>query len=201
MHARQISELDGLTRQRKNTGDDRLRRDDRRDRGQKDHGIKRPRRREQVKRVVRRRRLANQQRALSEILQDQRRANNAEPVDLNGALAEMSEVGVERLAAGGDQENCAQHQEAVHAIHEKKTHSVHWIDREEHRRLEKDSADAGDRERREPQNHDRTEHRPHPCRPSSLKKEQDDEDDDRDRNDIRLEKRRRDFQPFDGAQD
>ena len=55
-------------------------------------------------------------------------------------------------------------------------------------------------ERREPDQHDRPEDRADAGRPAALEEEQDDQDDDRDRDDVRLEERRRDFEPFDGAE-
>ena len=68
--------------------------------------------------------LREQQRALSEVLQHERRADDDEPVDLDRLLAEMPEVGVERLAAGGDEEDRAEDEKAVHAVRDEEADRV-----------------------------------------------------------------------------
>ena len=113
LHAREVAELDGLPRQREDAGDDRLRRDDGRHRRQNHQRIERPFRREQIERIVRGGRIADQQRALAEVVEDERRSDDAEPIDLDRLLAEVPEVGVERFAAGGDQEDGAEDEKAV----------------------------------------------------------------------------------------
>src|SRR5437660_12780151 len=68
-----------MAAQRESAGDDRLGGNERRDRGEGDKGVKPPVRHKPVERVFERRRVSKQQRALSEIVQQQRREDKAEP--------------------------------------------------------------------------------------------------------------------------
>ena len=79
--------------------------------------------------------LRQQQRALAEVVQQQRRQHQREPGDADRPLAEVAHVGVERLAAGDDEEDRAEHGEAVPAVFAKNAHGVARIDRGQHDRL------------------------------------------------------------------
>ena len=57
-----------------------------------------------------------QQRALAEVVQQQRRQHQREPREADRPLAEVPHVGVQRLAAGDDEEDRAEHGEAVPAV-------------------------------------------------------------------------------------
>ena len=54
---------------------------------------------------------AQQQRALAEVVQEQRRQHEHEPREPDRPLAEVPHVGVQRLAAGDDEEDGAEHRE------------------------------------------------------------------------------------------
>src|SRR5947208_2137249 len=86
-------------------------------------------------------------------MKNERRADDAEPIDLDRLLAEMAEVRVERLAAGRNEEDSAKNEKPVHAVGHEKTNGVHRIDCEENGRLPEDSADSHHRQRREPHQH------------------------------------------------
>ena len=65
---------------------------------------------------------AQQQRALAEVVQQQRRQHQREPRHPNRPLAEMAHVGVERFAAGDHQEDGAEHGKPMPAVlHEEAT--------------------------------------------------------------------------------
>jgi hypothetical protein len=110
-----VAELNRLPGEREHAGDDRLRGDDGRCRRERDERIERPRRREQIERVDRRSRVLEQQRALAEVVERQRDEHDGEPVDLDRQLAEVAEVGVQRLAAGRDGDR-AENGEAVQPV-------------------------------------------------------------------------------------
>ena len=88
----------------------------------------------------------------------------------------------------------------MHAVVDEEADGVHRVEREQHGRLPEDAADAQDRERREPEDHDRAEDRADAGGAAALEDEEQHEDDDRDRDDVRLEERRGHFEPFDRAQ-
>ena len=114
VHARQKAEMDRLLGQRIGAGDDRLGGDHGRDRRQDDKRIMRPLRRELRRTGCRGRPgLARQQQAaLAEIIEGQRRQRHAEPGDADRQRAEMAHVGVERLAPGHRQERAADDDES-----------------------------------------------------------------------------------------
>ena len=57
-----------------------------------------------------------QQRALAEVVQQERGQHEREPGEANRPLAEVAHVGVQRLAAGDRQEHRAEHREAVQPV-------------------------------------------------------------------------------------
>ena len=78
--------------------------------------MQRPGRRQQEERLFGRLRIGQQQRALAEVVEQQRRQHQREPGDADRPLAEVAHVGVQRLAAGDHQEHRAEHREAVPAV-------------------------------------------------------------------------------------
>ena len=53
---------------------------------------------------------------MAEIVQEQRRQDEHEPGKTDGALPEVPHVGVQRLTAGDDEKDGAQHREAVPTV-------------------------------------------------------------------------------------
>jgi hypothetical protein len=199
--ARAEPELHGLHGQRKRAGDHRLRRDDGRRHREQNQRVDRPRRCQQVERVLRGRRIFQQQRALSEVVEQQRRQHDGTPVDADRPRAEVPHVGVQRLAAGHDQEHRAEHEVAVPPGLGEELDGVERIDGGQHRRIARDLQRPEHRQDREPEQGDRPEHGTDTGRAEPLAGEQRDEDGDRDRHDVGLQHRRRHAQAFHRAKD
>ncbi len=111
LEPRAVAHLDRRARQRKRAGDDGLRRDHRRAGREHDERNQRPLRREQVERILDRQRIGEQQRALPEIVEHQRRHHEREPGAADRRGAEMPHVRVERLGAGDGEDDGAQREE------------------------------------------------------------------------------------------
>ena len=101
--------------------------------------------------------LLQQQRALSEVVQQQRRQHQGEPRQADGPLAEMSHVGVQRLAAGDDEEDRAEHGEAVPAVLAEEANACRGSIAGSTTGMLHDPAEAEDRQHQEPHDHDRSE--------------------------------------------
>jgi hypothetical protein len=99
LDTRAEAELDGLLGQGECAGDQGLGSDDRRDSRQGHHGIKQTGRHQSVEGVKTGPGVVQQQRALAEIVQQKRWVSQAKPGKLDGAAAEMPQVGVKRLSS------------------------------------------------------------------------------------------------------
>ena len=163
--------------------------------------VQRPSRRQAVERIAGGFGIVNEQGPLPEVVQEQRHPDEAEPVDLDRPLAEMSHVRVERLSSRRDKEDGTENEKSVEAVSRKEVERVGRIDRGEHGRVADDPGDAQDRESAEPDEHDRPEHGTDPAGPVSLEEKEADEDADRDRHDEFRERRGRDLETLDCAQD
>ena len=73
--------------------------------------------------------VAEQQRALAEVVQQQRRQTRARTSRAMGLRAEVTHVGVEGLAAGDDEEDGAEREEPVEPVVLKEAHAVDGVDR------------------------------------------------------------------------
>ena len=153
-----------------------------------------------VERIFDRCRIGKHKRALPEIIDQQRRKNEAEPRGLDRLASEMPEIGIKRLAAGHRKKDEAERDQRDLAVPEHELERVIRIDRQQHMRIVANMHGAEDRDHHKPHDHDRAEERRHPGGASALHGEQQDQNDDRDRNDIMLESRRRVFQTFDRGQ-
>ncbi len=65
--------------------------------------------------------IEQQQRALAQVVQHQRRKHQRKPRDADRLLAEVPHVRVQRLAAGDDEEHRAEHGEAGEAVGVRRT--------------------------------------------------------------------------------
>ena len=198
--ARQQAELDRLPRQRIGAGDHGLARDHGRGGRQRDHRDQRPVREHQEERIFDRLRIGDHQRALPQIVQRQRRQHDEQPGGLDRPLAEMAEIGIERLGAGDREEHRAQRDEADHAVMEHERHRVERIERKQHLGMPHDRGDRRDRDDDEPDAHDRTEERRDPRRAARLHGEQHQQDDDRQRHHVGIERRGDELDAFDRRQ-
>ena len=96
------------------------------------------------------RRRGDQQRALAEIVDQQRRQDEGKPHLAYRLAAEVAQVRIQRLAAGGDQEHGIQDEVAGHAVVEEEPHRVPGIDREQDFGGLEDAAEPEQREDGEP---------------------------------------------------
>ena len=109
--ARPIAELHGLAREREHAGDERLRSNYGRGGGEREHRVERPAGSECVEGVLCRAGVAQQDRALAEVVEDQRGQHDPEPRGPNRRAAEVAEIGVERLGAGNYEHDGAEDEE------------------------------------------------------------------------------------------
>ena len=117
----------------------------------------------------------DQQRALPEVIDNQTKADEREPVDLDRFFTEVTEVRVERFASRRDEEDGAQHEKSRPAVAREERDRVSRIDGRKARREPRDREDSEQGDRGEPEEHDRTEDPPD-CRSSPpLEKEETDQ--------------------------
>ena len=113
--------------------------------------------RELIKRIGRGGRIAQNDRALTEVVQQQRRENDGEPGDADRSFAEVSHVGVQRLGTSDDEDHSAEDQGAGPTMRLEKLHRVPRVNSGENPGFEGDLARAERSDREEPDGHERTE--------------------------------------------
>jgi hypothetical protein len=165
-----------------------LRGDDRRRRREHQQRHASPFGREQVERILDRRGIAEDQRALAEIVEQERREYEKEPRAADRPLAEMAHVRVERLDARDRQHDGAERDERDGRVARDEARGVHRVDRDQHAGPAQHLAPAEHREDDEPQRHHRPEHRTELAGAAALHGEQDHEDDDADGHDERMKR-------------
>src|SRR6266513_1024204 len=124
LHARTVAELHRLLHEREGSGDESLRRDNSGDRRESDQGILHRTGREQVERIDRSRGIAQNQRALTEVVRKQCRQHQEEPGEPDGTLAEMSHIGVERFGSRDSEDYSAEENESGVAMLQEKAQPV-----------------------------------------------------------------------------
>ena len=92
-------------------------------------------RHQSVERIFERRRIGEHERALPEIIDQQRRQNEHEPCGLDRLAAEMPEIGVKRLAARHREKDKTERDERDLAVSEHEFEGVIRIDRQQHVRI------------------------------------------------------------------
>ena len=194
-------ERDGLLREREGARHERLRGDDRREGREHHHRYERPTGGEREERVGQRVRIAQQERALSEIARDEGGEDDRVPPDGDRRAPEMREIRVERLDARHAEHDRAEDQEAENAVARDEMRRVTRIERDENAGFSDDRDHARDRDRDEPNAHDGSEELPDLIRSARLYGEEADEDRDRDRDDERIGGFRDELDPFDGRED
>ena len=197
VEARQVAELDRLSRERRGAGDRGLRGDHGGCGGEDHHRIERPARKRVIEGIVDGGGIGDQQRALAEVVQHQRRQHHREPADADRTLAEVPHVGVERFGAGEGEQHRAEHHERSQRVAGQEAVRVARVDGGQHGRIEPDVPQAHRAEGGEPQQADRAEHRADLRGAEALQREQADQHHHRDRQHPALEQRRADFQPLD----
>ncbi len=200
LEARQQAELHRLPGQRIGSGDHRLARDDRRRRRQHDQRQQQDFRNHPIEGIFDRGGIGKHQRALTEIVDQQRRQHEIKPSGLDRLASEVTEIGIERLAAGHGEKYRAQRHQSDRPVRKQEMNGVPGIDRGQHRRVVADMNEAHHRKRGEPDNHDRPEGRCDARRAAALDREQHDQDENRQRHHIVLERRRCELETFDRGQ-
>ena len=102
----------------------------------------RPARRQQVERVTRRFRVLQQQGALAEVVQHQRRQHQDEPGAGNRLATEVAHVGVQRFGTGQCQHHRAENRHAHARMHDEEMHTPDRVHRIQHFRVSDDAVDT-----------------------------------------------------------
>ena len=198
--SRHQSELDGLARQRIGAGDHGLARNHGRGRRESDHRDQRPVRKHQEERVFDRLGIDDDESALPEIVQRQRRQHDEQPRGLDRPFAEMAEVGVKRLRTGDGEEHGSERDEADHAVMEHERNGIKRVQRQQHFGLPPDRMDRGNRDDAEPDAHDRPEEGGDTRGAARLDRKQRQQNDHRHRHHIGIERRGDELDTFDGRE-
>jgi hypothetical protein len=155
---------------------------------------------EQKKWLLRGCRFGQEERALAEVVQQQRWQHKREPRHANRALSKVSHVGVQRLAARDHQKDRAEHGEPVPPMVAEERECVSRIDRRENDRLTCQGHEPEHRDDGEPRHHDRAKQSPDTMRAVALDREHGNQNHNRDRHDVRIEQRCRELEPLDGSE-
>jgi len=126
----------------------------------------------QIERIDRARRIPQNQRALAEVIRQQRRQHEDEPGEPDRPLAEMSHVGVKRLGSGDSEDYSAEKDEPGVPVLNEKAQAVPWIRRGEDLRDLKNLAQSQCPNHHEPDNHNRAEYPPDLCGAVPLEEEE-----------------------------
>ncbi len=116
-HAREVAELDRLVREREDAADERLRGDRGGHRGERDEEIRRRALGDHREERVRERGgVAEDERALPQVREEEAGEDEREPGEADGPDAEVPHVGVERLAARDREDDHAEDGEPAEAV-------------------------------------------------------------------------------------
>ena len=124
LETRNETELNGLPRQRKGPCYHGLAGDHRRERRQNEHRDQHEIGVEPVERIFDRVRVVHDERALPEIIENQRGHDEIHPRHGDRTAAEMPEIGVERFGARTGEKHEAHHGQAEHAVMVDETHAL-----------------------------------------------------------------------------
>ena len=200
LQARQVTELNHLLGDRKRARDQGLRCDHRGHGGQTYERHQRPIRRHHEKRVLHRRRVVQQQGTLAKVVERERRHDDGEPGDANRLLAEMTHVGVKRLAPCDAQHNSAQNDEGDVGVIPDESDCVMRAQGPQDFGMGQDLRHTQHRDAEKPDHRNRPKELANARGAALLHKEQAEQDDQRQWNHILLEGGRYHFQAFDCRQ-
>ena len=145
-------------------------------------------------------RVAEDRRALAEIIEDESRQDEIEPGAANGGFAEMAHVGIERFAAGDGQDHGTQrHERRARRVH-KQQRAIIGIESPQNTRRLRNGKEPDHGKDREPHHHDRSEQSADLGGAPALHDEKADQDDERRRDDEGLEGTAFGAQAFDCAE-
>ena len=200
LQARQVAQLDHLLGDRESAGDQGLRSDHRGQGCQRHQGQQGPFRRHHEERILHRLRLRQQQRTLPEVVQDQGRHDHHEPGQPDRLLAEVPQVGIQRLSPGHTQHHRTQDDEGRARLVDNETHRIVGADGPQHGRVLHDMADSQRPQNEEPQECDRPEEFADARSAALLHKEQQEQNHQRDGNHVFAEMRGHHLHAFHGRQ-
>ena len=187
--------------EREHAGDDRLRGDHGRQGGEPDHGVEQEVGDEVVEGVVDRLGVAQQQGALAEVVEHQRRQHQPEPGEADRRLPEVPHVGVERLRPGHRQHDGAQRHEGAPAELPEQGDAVERVDGAQHPGCLHDLGDAERRQDPEPEQHDGAEEGADAAGAAALDGEEGEQHHGRERQDVGRQRRGGGLQPLDRRHD
>ena len=154
-----------------------------------------------IERIVERAGVSDQQRGLSEIVEDEARKCHREPCEPDWHPAEMTHVGIHRFAACHREKGCAQDGETdVEIPVDQKIESVKRAHGNEHPGRLHYTVDAEQCEHHEPGEHHRPEYIADEASAFPLHDEKPDQDDEGERHHGGRQRRRIDLQAFKGAE-
>ena len=159
LQARQKTQLNRLAGERKCAGNHSLTGNDRSRRCQYDHRYQRPFGHAHEKRIFNGGRIAQQQRALPDIIQCQSRQHQREPGGLYGFAAEVAHVGIQRFRAGYCQHHRTEAYETHPAVVRRKIKPVIRVNGTQNIRILHNLIHPGSGQRTEPEQHHRPEKR------------------------------------------
>ncbi len=145
--------------------------------------------------------MSKDQCALSEIIEKKCREDECEPGNSNRSPAKMTHVGVKRLSSGDCKHNCAKQHESGKPMRDKKSNSENRVYRCQYLRCAGNLYDTEQRDRKEPDCHDRSKNPSDFCCSFVLHPEQPDQDAKRDRNYENGQRRSRNLETFYRAKD
>jgi hypothetical protein len=140
-------------------------------------------------------------RALTHIIEHQRRQHEPEPGEADRLAAEMAHVRIECLGTRNGEHHGAQRQKRLQRRQQEEIERIERIDRPENVRVLQDAHDTERRDRDEIDHHDRPEQRSDAARARALDEEQEDQDRDRQRHHQIAERGIDDRQTLDRRQD
>ena len=152
-----------------------------------------------VERVLQGLGLAQEQRALAEVVEHQRRQHEAEPGEADRGAAEVAHVGVERLRPSDRQHDRAQGDEGLPAGVREQAHRIASVECHKHARILDDLGQPEQAQGGEPGQHHRPEQPAHAGRAAALEDEQAEQHEHGERHDVGLEPGCGGLQALDGG--
>src|SRR5262249_4735247 len=134
--------------------------------------------------------------SLAGVVQNQTREHNRLPSDADRACSKMAHVGIEGFSSRNAEEDAAQHEEASKAVGAQEANTMERVHSKQDRGMLSDPMDAQCGHDQEPQSHDGPEGAANPRRALRLEDKQPSEHQHRERDNVGLETRRGDLQPF-----
>ena len=126
-HPREVAQMNRLLRQREGAAQHRLRGNDGGNGGQSYERKQEPGRGQKIERIDDGIRLAEEQCALSKVLEQEAREDDPIPSEADRFLPEMSHISIEGFGARQGEKHAAEHHESLSGVHGKKQDAEHRI--------------------------------------------------------------------------